>query len=221
MTTFGTSSYLKIVSLRPRPQRTEIVNRLLPSEDAYDFHRSLRRLVKRIVINGEPFESALAAAYEITQPPERTSAIEGLNALNTWLQHNHGQIMDGEARVISSPNNIFKVKFSPDFIIQIGGYKTAFHIWNTKKPELDPRMMFGSLSLFVGSYREIPEAVNDLAILSLRNSELYRLSQVPDHRATGMATIQRLERIFQEVQSELRSHSPSLGDRPDSPPPAE
>lgn len=221
MTTFGTSSYLKIISLRPAPQRTEITNRLLPSDDAYDFHRSLRRLIRRLAINAEPLEQVLASAHEISQMPERNSAIEGLRALSNWLRENPSTVGEFKTKTISSPNAIFKVKFSPDFVLTINGTPVVVHVWNTKNPPLDTRMMFGAMSLFSELYRDDLSTSADLAILSLRNSQLYRLSQVADHSATGFATIQRLERIFTEIESELSPYHPSQDDHPRHSPPAE
>lgn len=84
MPTFGTSAYLKLISLNPKPQRSELKKRFSPSDSPYDFHRSLRRHANRLLAKGEKIEDVLASVSRIKKLPERTSVQSGLATLLNW-----------------------------------------------------------------------------------------------------------------------------------------
>lgn len=149
MTTFGFSAFLKLVHLNDRPKRTELRKRLRgTSEKGYDYHRSLRVLAKRLMISRHDLASVLAEAEQIKKLPERNSAKSGLLTLDGWRSAKAGETFESHKVTIESPAGLFKVCFLPDFGVQIGGVKTAVHVWNTIKPPLTSRMVLATLAPF-------------------------------------------------------------------------
>jgi hypothetical protein len=203
MPTFGFSAFLKLLCLNDRPSRTELRARLLPSEGGYDFHRSLRQRAHRYLVDGEPMEDVAASIRDIARTPEQNSARVGLERLETWRRDNPGAIVPYGPATYESPAGLFKVTFTADFGLRIGRDGVAVHLWNTLRPPLSPRMVFAALSLFPAVYAERGHAPDDLAVLSLREPRLYRLSEAGPFAAFGSGLATRVEELFRRVRDEL------------------
>ncbi len=220
MPTFGFSAFLKLISLNVRPQRTLIRQRLAKTKkDGYDFHRSLKLLAEDYLVEGVPLVELLSKAEAIKRIPERVSAKRGLQALGAWRVLNPGPIFSFEPVLFESPGRYFKVQFLPNFGVQLGGKNVAVHVWNTASPELDVRMTYAALSLFPALYKQHEACPDDLAVLSLPRSQLYRVGEVEDHSEMGRRLILRLENIFEEIGREGDRPTPSPKGRPTAPPP--
>ncbi|MBA5805774.1 hypothetical protein [Rhizobium changzhiense] len=205
MTTFGISAYLKLVSLAPNAQKSEINKRLSPKDSPYDYHRRLKQLIRQLTNNRRTLPEILTDILTIKNPPERQSATDGIKKLVEWRKSNPGRISQTNSAIYRSPNQIFSVNFTPDFLIDLAGENVAVHVWNTKKPRLDLRMSFGALSLFRALYANREDPPHDLAILNLRDSTLHRLAGVADHSAIGLSTVASVESIFQQIIADSRS----------------
>ena len=196
---FGFSAYLKLINLAPRPQRTAIRNRLNPSNDGgYDFHRSLRRFSKRYMVDGENIKEIIQNCNNIARVPERKSTLSGLQSLMEWRSNNPGEIISyDDVRFVDS-SKLFCVGFAPDFGIKIQGKPTAVHIWNTKAPDLERRFVLGALSLMLPLYGNGNNVPADVAVLSLRDGELFRLSGSPDMTAFGTAVAAFISQLLKD-----------------------
>lgn len=218
MTTFGFSAFLKMLSLPVRPQRTEMRNRLLPSVgQGYDFHRQFRLLARRHLSGGEPLADLLAETERYGNAAEGRAARDALRFLESWRERTPGRLMAFEPRTWESPNSIFKVSFTPDFGIELGGIPTAVHIWKTQKPPLDARMTYTALSLFSDQYAATAGQPSDLAVLSVLDGRLYRLSDVPDQTVLSASVVAFLENLMGETQEDIDRRPPPPqpgGDRP-------
>ena len=71
MINFGTSAYLKILALNPRPKDTQLKNRLTPSDSGYDFHRSMRQIAPKFAAGKLDAEATVKALSSIKKTPER------------------------------------------------------------------------------------------------------------------------------------------------------
>jgi len=200
--TFGFSAFLKLVSLNSRPQLTEIRNRSTPSTGGYDFHKSLRRLGRRCIVDGEPLVDLLREAQRITRAPERESAKAGLKRISAWRRSNLGRILQFDSVVYESPVKNFKVKYEPDFGIELNGSAVAVHIWNTARPKLDERMTYAALSLLPSLYAAASSKPDDVAVLSLPENRLYRLKDVGDYTEVALRMVNRLDDLFERVRTE-------------------
>lgn len=210
MFTFGTSAYLKIISLNARPQRTEVRKRLTPSDDPYDFHRSLRLHANRMLAKGEDVESVLESAKRITATPERNSVQTGLRALLGWRDVHSAELFEVKPHIQTSPHGVFKLKFTADFGTIIDGKRCGVHLWNTKKPPIDKRFATGTLSMIGDFYPDL----DGLAILSLLDLSLIWSSKELGHADFGRRLMTRLEDVILSVEEEIRE---SGGDRPSPP----
>jgi len=200
--TFGFSAFLKLISLNVRPQRTEIRKRSVPGLSGYDFHRSLKLLAHRYIVDGKPFPDLLLAAEDITNDAERRSVIAGLEKLSEWRNLNPGRVLHFDPVLYESPAKNFKVQYLPNFGIELSEQKVAVHIWNTGVPILDERMTYAALSLMSSLYDSSESVPDDIAVLSLPQSRLYRLSDVDfNHYAEiGRRVIRRLDDIFEDIR---------------------
>lgn len=202
MPTFGFSAYLKLICLNSRPQRTEIRKRLAPGEGGYDFHRSLRNIAHRFIVGGESLSDLTSSIMSIAKAPERNSVLEGIRQLSAWRDVNSGELFEFAPVVASSPSGVFKINYTSNFGISIGGKKVAVHIWNTRTPRLEKRFVYGALSLCRGAYA-VKDGPDDLAVLSLRDQTLYRLSDVGDFSAFGIAVAAAIEGLMQTEAKDL------------------
>jgi hypothetical protein len=202
MSTFGFSAFLKLLSLNPRPQRREIRGRLSPSDGGYDFHRSLRIRANRFMVNGEDLQGLVDEAAGLSNPAERRSLENGLRQLDAWRTANPGFVLALPSALYTSPNQAFKVSFLPDFGYQIGAETVAVHLWNTGTVDLSPRMTYAALAMVSSAY-DGDFAPSDLAVLSLPDNRLYRLSDVPDQSRLAAIVAGDLERLFESVLEDV------------------
>ena len=220
MPTFGFSAYLKLICLEERPRVTLIRSRLAPSDSGYDFHRSLRRHAQRLVANGERLEILVASAASIVQKPERESVILGLRSLEKWRSEHEGKVFEVEPVTLVSPHSEFKVTFAADFGIMLGESKTAVHVWNSKKPQLNPRLVYAALSHFPSLYANRSDRPDDLAVLCLRTGTLFRISQAEEFASIGPRLLSSIEDLFRQVKEEPKPPRIDGERRAPPPPPA-
>ncbi|MDP1839310.1 MAG: hypothetical protein Q8N31_09230 [Reyranella sp.] len=203
MLNFGTSAFLKLVCLNDRPQRTELRNRLRSSGGGYDFHRSLRLLIERHLVGGHSIASLAGSIDQIAREPERKSVRIGLDHLGDWRTRHPGEILAYDAVSYESPGGLFKVTYTPDFGMRVDGQGVAVHVWNTARLQILREMTYAVLSLFKPAYEGVGDAPDDLAVLSLPDSELYRLSEAGAYASVGASLVARVETTVREVIDEL------------------
>lgn len=172
MINFGTSAYLKLLAINPKPRDSELCKRLKPSENGYDYHRAMRRIASQYATGELDIGGVQSQLKTIGRLPERTSAVGAINQLTNWLNHRTGKPVKGVDKKYVSPRGLFSVKFSPDFAIDIDGKSTLIHLWNTKKPALSSREAIGTLGLFAPEYTD-----SNAGVLCLRTSHLYVYSE--------------------------------------------
>lgn len=217
MPTFGFSAFLKMLSLPVRPQRTEMRNRLLPSSaGGYDFHRQFRLLAHRYLSDGEALSDLLVETESYGNAAEGRQAREALEFLETWRDETSGRLLAFGPRIWASESGAFKVKFTPDFGIEIDGVRVAVHIWKTQKPPLDARMTYAALSLFPELYVGESGGPQDFAVLSVLDGRLYRLSDVPDQTVLAQRVMAFIGSLIDEIGDEIAPPGPPPpgGDRP-------
>jgi len=214
MLTFGFSAFLKMLSLSVRRQRSEMRARLSPSEGGYDFHRAFRRLAHRYLGEGEDLEQLLREAAAFTNPAEARSGVAALEYLQDWRAENPGELLSFQPRIYESPSRRFKVRYTPDFGVDIGGERVAVHIWNTKRPDLDARMTYAALTLFSDLYEDEADGAPDLAVLSVPDGRLYRLSDVPDQTVLAGRVVAAIDVLVEEIGDEIRPPLPPGSDQP-------
>ncbi|RWN46448.1 MAG: hypothetical protein EOS03_14170 [Mesorhizobium sp.] len=213
MSTFGTSAYLKLISLNSKPQRTELRKRLSPSNASYDFHRSLRLHSNRLLAKGESIENVLESVGRIAKLPERTSVQAGLATLLNWRASHPSKLFEVKSHIYASPTDVFKLNFSADFGTVIDGKRCAVHLWNTKKPPLSERLTVGVLSLMKQNYPEL----DNLVVLSLLDSQLFWSAEDVRYATIGHNLALRIEEVILSVEDELRP--PTTGRRTPPVPP--
>lgn len=219
MPTFGFSAYLKLICLNSKPQRREVRGRLKPRGGGYDFHKSLRLLANKYLLGKGDAAELMDSVVSIVKDAERNSARSGLEKLFAWVENNPGSFFEVPPAAFKSPDGIFSVNFLPDFGAVVGGKRTAIHIWNTKTPDLDRLFCYGALALFPKSYAGQEGAPDDLAVLSLRDGNLYRLSEAGDVADFGLSVAMSIESLFYREASNLGlSIKPPKRD-PHAPPP--
>lgn len=203
MLNFGISAFLKLVCLNSRPQRTELRKRLLSSGSGYDYHRSLRLRVHRLLVDGEPRASISASIDEIASKSERKSVRSGLEQLANWRTAHRGEIIGYKAVTYESASGLFKVTYTADFGIRMGDQGIAVHVWNTGDPPLLREMAYAVLGLFKLLYEDADDIPDDLAVLSLPDLQFYRLSEAGAHAGVGVALVRRVENVMRELIDEL------------------
>lgn len=214
MTTFGFSAFLKLISMNDKPMRTEIRNRLVPGTGGYDFHRSLRLHTRRYLVRGESLADLLASAEGVAKDAERKSLKAGLEKLGLWRSRNPGAILNFAPSMYRSPRGIFQVHFEPDFGIQMAGGSVGIHVWNTLKPNLDAGRTYLALALLADAY-DAGDTPDDVAVLSLHEPRLYRLSEVTERLSVAERMAGELEEKFDEVRDDLGlPPAPPAGPRP-------
>ena len=215
MPAFGFSAFLKLLSFTARRQRSAIAARLQPSEGGYDFHAGFRRLAGRYLAGGETLLDLLAEADAMRNPAEGRYARAGLEFLAEWRDEFPGRLNAFDPRTYESPSAAFKVRYTPDFGIEIDGQWVAVHIWKTRTPDLDARMTYVALSLFERLYDDHQDGPDDLAVLSLPDRQLLRLSDVVVDGLLAGRVVTAIERMIEEVDDERRPPSPpSVDDQP-------
>ncbi|MFN6983204.1 MAG: hypothetical protein ACK4NU_15105, partial [Brevundimonas sp.] len=96
-----------------------------------------------------------------------------------------------------------------DFGIEIDGVSVAIHLWKTKVPALDARMTYVALSLFAELYAGEANAPQDLAVLSVLDGRLYRLSDVADQSVLAGRVMASIENLIDDLNDEI-TPPPSL-----------
>ena len=172
MINFGTSAYLKLLALNPKPRDSELRKRLKPSESGYDYHKAMRRIASQYATGEIGIGEVQAKLATIGRLPERNSAAGAINQLTRWLNRRTGNPTQETDKKYVSPRELFSVKFSPDFSLEIDGKPTLIHLWNTKQPALSSREAIGTLGLFASEYTE-----SNIGVLCLRTSHLYVYSE--------------------------------------------
>lgn len=214
MTRFGFSAFLKMLSLNDRPQRTEMRNRLRPSSGSgYDFHRQFRLLAHRYLAGGEALEQLFAEANGWGNAAEGRAAREALEFLEEWRGDTPGVLFDVEPRMWEHSSGMFAVRYTPDFGIEIDGVRIAVHIWKTQHPPLDARMTYVAMSLFGDLYSDNSTGPQDIAVLSVIDGRLYRLSDVPDQSVLAERVMTAIEDLIDELGDEVPPPPPP-GDQP-------
>lgn len=220
MITFGFSAFLKLISSRAQPQQTLVRNRLTAKgEKSYDFHRRMRLLAHKYLAGDITLDEALLKIESIKAKNEKKAAKQALLKLAEWRAVEPGKIFTFKPAHFESPKKNFKVQFLPTFGIEIGGEKVAIHIWNTKLPDLDKHMTYAALSLFPAQFAAHEQKPDDLGVLSLPQSKLYRLSDVGDYSEVGHRLVHRLDDLFEQVRYEAEKSGIPLKDQPPAPPP--
>lgn len=206
MINFGTSAYLKLISINPKPQARELKNRFMPSNGGYDFHAEMRRLAKKLMLIPNSKTEVIEKAKQINQKPERLSALKGLNNLSAWHHEQQGYVYAVKEDTYISQNEKFSVKFSPNFGYVLNNQKLAIHLWNTKTAKLNNRSVQAILSLFADKYSsgELP------AILCLQSKQLYILDAAPDSLKLGKLFASNIEKMIYELEE-------TYNDGPDNP----
>ncbi len=205
MPTFGFSAFLKLLCLNDRPQQRELRVRLSPlTAGGYDFHRSLRLLCRRLLVDQDDIAELMVLADGLANPAEARSARAGLEALSAWREGHPGRIVTIPPRVFESPNHLFKVQFTPDFGLETGGQVTAIHVWNTLRPPLIPRMVYSALSFIPELYEnESSNPPSDFGVLSLPDMKLYCLSDVGDYSVISRRVVAMIEEYIEAISGDL------------------
>ncbi|WP_449393512.1 hypothetical protein [Devosia riboflavina] len=211
MTTFGFSAFLKLIHLNERPRRTELRKRLRGySQGGYDYHRSLRAFSRKLVLDRHGLASVMLEAEAISNTAERNSARSGLAMLENWRVANVLDSFPAEQVTIESPGNIYKVCYRPDFGVDIAGVRTAVHVWNTIRPDLQRRMVLAAMAPFFDQVAG--QGYNQIAVLSLRDGQLYGLTDAAPYLAHSNVLFEYIDRLIEEIDDDGRR--PPAEDRP-------
>lgn len=215
---FGFSAFLKLINANPKPQKRLVRDRFRPSTGGYDFHKSLRLRVQRIAFENLSFQEALASTAEIEKRAERESAIRGLRQFFDWGQKNLGDLSACESFLFSSPKGFFKVEFTPNFLIELNGRRTAVHLWNTRQA-LSAGLVNASLCM-VANRHPVDGRPDDFAVLSLQDGRLFKWSDATKESAAfGERLLEVLDLDFANARLEFGLPGAVEGDAPDSPTP--
>lgn len=209
MINFGTSAYLKLLALNPRPRDTEIGKRLGTRTGGYDFHKAMKQIAADFACRRRTWDETQSAIAAITKPAERASALSALNVLAHWLNGIPVTAAAQDRRYVS-PSSLFSVKFTPDFECVVDGFPIQVHIWNTMRPAIRLREAIGVVGLFVAE-----DDASRLGVLSLRTGELFTSRDVDSSRQLAhllAADVERrILRIDEDRQRPGREDRPSAG----------
>lgn len=216
MPNFGISSFLRILHLNEKPQKTEIRKRLQPSEGGYDFHGSVRRLCTDLVLNSSDKALVIESLKNIKRPSERDSARNGLQAFIKWKKEYSGQFRATNNVTYDSPKALFKLTFKPNFNLINDGQVIAVHIWNTARPPLNVHLVRAILSVFPELYTI--NKPDDLAVLCLRSQRLIQLG-LPDTKVQNLGSllINRIDKIIADIKEGDDGKPYDTGDHPTPP----
>jgi hypothetical protein len=204
MLSFGFAAFLKIASLNPKPRRTELRKRIYPGESKpYDFHRRLKLASGKHVVAGLDLAALIADAETINPLPERKAMVAGLKKLGIWLESTPGAGFKPDNRVFESPRSLFKISFQPEFGLENGSKRIAFHLWNTQKPALKHGAVYSTLALMANLYDDLDDCPDDFGLVSLHEPKAYRLSDASAHRYAASSTmIDWIEDLILDIQSD-------------------
>jgi hypothetical protein len=168
-------------------------------------------LAHRYLGEEEVVEKLLSEAAAITKPAEAESAMAALEYLENWREENGGVLYSFSPRTYDSPSGRFSVRYAPDFGVEIDGARVAVHIWNTKRPDLDARMTYAALALIADLYDDEAGGAPDVAVLSVPDNRLYRLSDVPDQSILAARVTAAFDLLVEEIGDEIRRPPPPPG----------
>lgn len=195
MTTFGTSAYLRLLLLNPRPMETAIKSRIIKSnKEGRDFHASLRSSVKRYIINPLEKEQIQKEFEDIKSEPERASAKQGFKKATSFLERPGTDIYSPESKIFEHPSGRFAVKFQPNFGVQINGKRLAVHLWNTKSPALTERGTKALLALFINQFDENEFPI----ILCLKTMRMFGAGVSSYDRTIAYAFAERVDALIEK-----------------------
>lgn len=198
MTTFGTSAYLKLLGLNPKPRDTELRDRISSTGGGgYDFHKAMRRIASEFASDKADWATTKARLKTIKRRPERQSATAAAFAFKRWVNGRSIRLLTNSDQKISSPNDVFSIKFSPDFEIELDGVPTRIHIWNTKRPHIRIREAIGTLGHFV-----IEDKPSSIGVLSLRTGELFLPTNFSSSRELARILAIDIEKRFRRIFDE-------------------
>ena len=198
MTTFGTSAYLKLLGLNPKPRDTELRGRIRPTgSGGYDFHKAMRRIASEFASGQADWTTTRSRLKAISKQPERKSATAAAFALARWVGGRPIRLLDSAEQRAGSPNDVFSIRFSPDFEIHLDGTPTRIHIWNTKSPQIRIREAIGALGLFVSE-----DSPRSIGVLSLRTGELFLPSDYSSARDLARILALDIEKRFIRISAE-------------------
>ncbi|MDQ0332496.1 hypothetical protein QFZ88_004823 [Mesorhizobium sp. YL-MeA3-2017] len=206
MLNFGTSAYLKLLALNPKPRDSVIRKRLAGGSGGYDFHKAMRRIAVGNACGRLSQSQVQAELSRIQRLPERKAATAATEYLPKCLGGIGVRELRNTDQTAQSPLGYFTVRFSPDFEMEHDGKVVHVHIWNTAKPPLNLREAIGTMGLFG---RE--GASHTLGILSLRTGELFVLQDVTSARQLAALLANDIERRIDRIRDEL--DRPSTEDR--------
>ncbi|TMU89369.1 hypothetical protein [Brucella haematophila] len=217
MPNFGISSFLKILHLNEKPQKTEIRKRLNPSDGGgYDFHGSVRRLCADLALNNADPRAVIERLKDIKKVSERDSARTGLQAFIKWKNEHPAQFVMANNVIYNSPKSLFKLTFKPNFSLITDDKVAAVHIWNTARPALDDHLVRAVLSVFPALYTV--NKPDDLAVLCLRSKRLIRLGEPdPKIQELGILLIKKVDKIITDLNESGDGKPYDTGDHPTPP----
>ncbi len=217
MPTFGFAAFLKVASLGPKPQKSELRKRLIGSPGGgYDFHRSLKLASQRFMTGEAAMAELMESAARVSQAAERKSLIAGLTQLNRWRGSVSGQGLKVAPKTYVSPRGLFKIAAQPEFSVVDWTRNIAFHVWNTKRPDLDEDAVYASLALLPAMYEMEPSGPSDFGVLSLHEPRAYLLSERSAPRVDAQRLVDRIETRIMEILDEIGAPPP---ERPEDRPP--
>ncbi|MBC7284593.1 hypothetical protein, partial [Hoeflea sp.] len=179
---FGFSAFLKIVCANEKPQKRAIRERHKPSKSGYDFHRNLRLRVQWLASNSHTVAEVINSLNGITKAPERKSTYAAIKKFIEWKSHHKKELSYCDPITFQSPNGLFQVKFTPDFLTELDGRMTAVHVWNTQE-KLSRHLVIAILTTVASNWSDTPDRPDDFAVFSLQDGQFYRWSEhTVEHR---------------------------------------
>ncbi|AGB70930.1 MULTISPECIES: hypothetical protein [Rhizobium] len=199
---FGFSAFLKLLNANPKPQKRLVRDRYRPNKGGYDYHKSLRLRVQQIAFGELSFQQVFDSTSEITKLSERESARRGLKRFFEWKQQNSGAIETTKGLLFPSPKGLYKVEFTPNFLLEIEGRRTAVHLWNTQF-RLSGQLVRAALSTVATRY-PLENRPDDFAVLSLQDGSIYKWSEADRELALlGEKLLEFLDNQFEVARNEL------------------
>ncbi|MHC2297982.1 hypothetical protein [Rhizobium mongolense] len=199
---FGFSAFLRLLNANPKPQRRLVRDRYRPSKGGYDYHKSLKSRVQQVAFGELSFQQALNSTSQITKLSERESARRGLKRFFEWKQQNPGTLEATQRLLFPSPKGLYKVEFTPNFLLEMDGRQTAVHLWNTQH-RLSGQLVRAALSKVATRY-PLENRPDDFAVLSLQDGPIYKWSEADSELSLlGEKLLEFLDNQFEVARHEL------------------
>jgi hypothetical protein len=210
---FGFSAFLKLVNANPKPQRRLVRDRYKPSTGGYDYHKSLKIRVQQVAFGELTFQQAFDSTSQIRKSSERESARRGLRRFLEWKQQNPGELEAASSLLFESPKGLYKVEYTPNFVLKMDQRRTAVHLWNTQH-RLSPQLIRAVLSAVAVRY-PVEDRPDNFAVLSLQDGTIYKWSEADaDVALLGEKLLDFVDNQFEIARNEL-----GLPAGPDAPSP--